>query len=752
MDFLLQRPRMALAILALLVLAPGPLLLRLTLDNAPESYFPKDSPSVRFNDSVREDFPLDQVIVALFEGAEVYGDEVLGRLDALVTELQADERVERVLAATTVDHIRATADGFTVDRLLAIDDGLDAAQREARARSDRFAAGSVVGEDSPALAVVVRPWPMETSLERLELEQLLRSSIARHDLEERLTGVAGHIALDVAQLRSMLRDVATLVPGTLGISLLLLWWLFRRWLVLGLATAVISAVTGFAVALLVILDKPFTLITAIVPPLLTAITVAMLMHLFNAVAQAAPSGRQGRARIDYALDEITRPTLYTALTTAAGLLSLTASPIRPIETFGLISACGVALAALLVVFIVPALLLAWDKGPWTARQQGMRWLDGATRALLRVGLRRPIAVLIAAGALLLAAVSQLPRIDVETDLYEFFAEDHPIIRDTQRVEERLTGVMPLEVVFEGPGIDSLQAPERLRAIADVQAWLDAHPAIAHSVSLPELVSEMHWAFHGEDAAYRAVPDDAMLVAQYLFIYDGIDLYEVANRDFDRSRILLNLSAHSAGTLNALLDDLEAYLQANPPADLSWDLAGMGRLFADQERLLIRGQLHSLYAVVVFIVLLMLLMWRRASLAVASMVPNLAPLALIFGAMGLLGIWLDMATAMVASVAVGIALDDTIHVMDGYQRRRAAGASTCWALARTVRQRGRAVCATTVVLVGQFVFMAVSPFQPTAIFGWLTAFGLVVAMVFDLLVLPAILILQDGPSRQAVSAT
>jgi predicted RND superfamily exporter protein len=143
---------------------------------------------------------------------------------------------------------------------------------------------------------------------------------------------------------------------------------------------------------------------------------------------------------------------------------------------------------------------------------------------------------------------------------------------------------------------------------------------------------------------------------------------------------------------------------------------------------------------------MLLMWRRASLAAVSMVPNLAPLVLIFGAMGLLGIWLDMATAMVASVAVGIALDDTIHVMDGYQRRRAAGATSTRALALTIRQRGRAVCATTLVLVGQFLFMAASPFQPTALFGWLTAFGLVVALLFDLLVLPAILILVDPPRR------
>jgi len=114
--------------------------------------------------------------------------------------------------------------------------------------------------------------------------------------------------------------------------------------------------------------------------------------------------------------------------------------------------------------------------------------------------------------------------------------------------------------------------------------------------------------------------------------------------------------------------------------------------------------------------------------------------LIFMVMGVLGIWLDMATAMIASVAVGIAVDDTIHVVHGYRNRRAADAGPARAIARTFRHTGRAVTATTVVLCAQFLVLVFSAFQPTASFGMLTAFGLMAALVFDLLVLPAILVL------------
>lgn len=751
MHWLHGRPVLAGCLLAALLFAPAPLLFQLRLDNAPETYFPADAPAVRFNESVREDFPLDQVLVALFEGGDLFSDAFLERLTRLVEELAADPRMERVLAVSSVDHIAGTSEGFAVSPLVAAGDDRSPEERRRRALSDRFVRGGLVAEDGAALAVVVRPFPMATSLERLRLERLVRSAVARHGLDDRLTAVAGHIALDVAQLRAMVHDITVLVPATLLVSLLLLWWLFRRWLVLALAVAVTAAIIGSAIVVLAFLSAPFTLITAIAPLLLTAISVAMQMHLYNAVALAARRGLTGEARVRAALEEVGRPTVYAALTTAAGLLSLSVSPIRPIETLGVVAACGVVVAALVVLGPLPALLLALDRRGWPQTFDGLARLDAITGRLLRLALRHPLPVLAGAGGLLLLALSQLPRIEVETDLYAFFPLDHPISQATQRVESNLAGVMPLEVVFEGAATDSLKSVARLRAISDVQRWLDAQPGVERSLSLPDFLAEMHWAFHGEEPAYRRLPDSAPLIAQYLFVYDGDDLYDVVERDFRRSRILVNLSAHSAGELNALIGRLRARLREDPPADLAWDIAGMGRLLADQERLLIRGQIASLMAVVALIALLMVALWRSVALAAMSMIPNMAPVVILFGAMGLFGIWLDIATALVASVAVGIALDDTIHMMHGYLERRGAGCSPVWAVARTVRQRGRAICATTIVLCVQFLFMTSSPFQPTAVFGLLTALGLLLALAFDLLVLPAMLVLA-GRSRTAAAPT
>ncbi|MBK1691600.1 MMPL family transporter [Ectothiorhodospira mobilis] len=743
MRWMLHRPRLALALLLGLFLLPGPMLLQLKLNNAPEVYFPRDDPAVAFDRQLRERFPQEQVLVALFEGEDLFDPAFLKPLHETVLAIRGDPRVERVLSVLTADHIRATADGFAVEPLVDPYD-LDARTPEQwrqRALSDRFAPGLLVSEDGRALALVVRPRALEDSLQRLALEQTVRQAIRTHGLEPRLTALAGHIALDVAQLRAMITDTMAFIPATLGVGLFLLWWLFRRWLVVILSAAVIATVANAAVALLVIFNQPYTLIASILPPLLSAVAVAMLMHLFNAVHHAAQRGYTGQERVRQAVAQVARPMLFTALTTAAGLASLTASPIRPIGAFGLTAAAGVLLTAALALLILPALIARWDRGSWTRQRGRIQWVDRFTGFCAHLSVRRAGWVLSLTALLLAVGLPQIRHVQVETDLYAFFDEDHPLIQSTQRVESRLSGVMPLEVVFTAPARDGLHDPRRLEHIDRVQRWLEARPEVDYSLALPDFVEEMHWAFHGEDPAFRALPGDPRLIAQYLLVYDGEDLYDVVDRDFRRARLLLNLNAHGASALNRFMDDLRQELTARPPGDLDWDLAGMGRLFADQERLLIQGQLRSLIAVTLLLLALMWILWRSPALAAASMIPNLAPVALIFVVMGTFGIWLDMATAMIAAVAVGIAVDDTIHILHGYRSRRQTGASPAWAIARTFRHAGRAVVATTLVLVAQFLLLGLSAFQPTAAFGLLTALGLVAALLFDLLVLPAMLILM-----------
>jgi len=731
---------LAMLLLLLLVGLPALVLHRLELNNAPEVYFPADSPAVRLEAELRGSFPSDQVLVVLLEGAGLFEDPALDAMAAVAQALQARPNVDRVLSLPTLDHIRGTADGFVVEPLLdphvAQEMGREA--RRARVLEDRFAPGLLVSESGAAVALVVRPVPLENSLQRLDLQRATLAALEAHGLTSRVRAVGGQVALDVAQLRAMVHDTVWFVPLTTALGLAIIGWLFRRWLAVLLTAATIGAVNGSSLAILVLAGHPFSLIAAILPPLMTALSVAFLIHWFNALTGAARSGLTGEARVTRALAEVRRPALFTALTTSAGLASLGLSPIQPIAAFGLTAATGMAVLAVVVLLLLPPITVRLDRGEWVARRGGIRRLDRVVAAIGAVGIRRPLPVITAFLLLALLALPWIPRVEVETDLFRFFSADHPITRSNQRIQEQLSGVTTLEVVLDGAGRDTLKKPERLQAIGTLHHWLERMPEVDRVTSMVELVEEMHWAFHGEDPAYRTLPERRDLIAQYLFIYDGVDLYELVNREFDRTRLLLNLNVHGAGAINRVISAIEAEAAAHPLPELSLRVGGAGRLFGDQERLLIQGQVRGLLAAALLIALLLALLWRSAGAALLCMVPNLAPVAALFSIMGLFGIWLDMATAMIASVTVGIAVDDTIHLYHGYRQRRGRGASPVWALARTYRGAGRAITATTLVLCAQFLLLTGSDFMPTAEFGLLTSVGLLTALLFDLLLLPAIL--------------
>lgn len=738
---------LALLVLILMALAPAALLPRLEINNAPEIYFPSSAAAVEFERELRERFPEDQVIVAMFEPPDPYADEFIARMEALATELQRHPRVERVISPMTLDRISGSEDGFIVEPLLSGETAaaLTPQERRQRVLADRFAPGLLVSRDGDALAMIVRPRELEDSFDRRALTDAFHEAVDDAGMTDHLTAVSGIVPLEVAQLRSMLRDSMVFIPITLALGLGLIAWLFRRVLAIAVAVLAFAAIINSTLALLVLAGWPYTMVSAILPPLMLALTVALLIHWYNALAHAAARGLAGRERVMHALAGISSPAIYTSITTAAGLLSLTFSPVRPVAAFGMVGAAGMLILCFVVLVLLPPLFMH-DRRPWGTGGAGLRAMDRVVSRLRMIGMRRPVPVLAGASLLVLVAAVLASRVEVETDLFRFFGPEHPITVSTERIQERLSGVTTLELVLDTERRDAFMDPARLADVKALQDWVASLPAVDRTMSMVDLIEEMHWGFHGEDSRYRALPLSAELIAQYLLIYDGADLHDLVDRDFQRTRILLNLDVHGARAINDVIDTIAHRLQADPPGDFTVTAAGFGRLFGDQEALLIEGQVKGLIAAVFLIFALMALQWRSVRSSALCMVPNLAPVLLIFGLMGALGIWLDMATAMIASVTVGIAVDDTIHLYHGYRHRVAAGVNPVWALARSYQYAGRAVTATTLILVPQFLLLATSQFVPTMEFGLLTALGLLVALVFDLLVLPAMLVLLRKQRR------
>jgi len=733
-------PWLALVILLGLQMASLPFLLKIHFNNAADIYSPPDAPIIQLRESLFREFPNDEALIALFEGGSLYSPAFLAALNRVAQKLETHPSVDRVLTLTTVEHIDATDDGFAVSLLVDPDDlaARSPAEWKARVLDDELARGTLVSKDGLAVALVVRPKVLKESLARRDIQIAFDAAISNEKLTPYQTATAGTVAQTVEELRSLWRDSAIFIPLTAVIGLALLWWVVGRvrpMIVGGLAMGVVVSVS---VAGIVISGQPYTPITAMIPTLMAAYTTATLLHLYAAIQRGRIALLSRPQRIARALSETFVPGLFNVLTTGAGLLSLMWVDIPPVQTFGLSGAIGTLMVFLVVFILVPPILLKWDTPRWPRRRSGMAHARHIAAAIAVFSLRNARAVLIGTLVLLLMAIPLAMQVKVESNLIEFFAPNHSISRSTDRVEAKLSGVTTMEIVLTGPARDSLKDPVTLAQIKALQTWLEQQPEIDRSFSLVEVIEEMNRAFTGEDLGDNALPSNRKLVEQLLLIYDGKDLYELVNREFQRGRIALNLNVHGANEIGTVIERVETHLRAQPIPGIKTEIAGFGRLFSDQEDRIVEGQVKSFSSAFLQILLLMALLFRSLRGALICLVPNLAPLFFIFVVMGTTGIALDVATVLIAGVILGITVDDTIHLYHGYLHRIQRGVSPVFAIIRSVESSGRAVIAISVILIAQFSLLGLSDFRPTAHFGMLCAVGLFAGQVFELLLMPALL--------------
>ncbi|MCU0922675.1 MAG: MMPL family transporter, partial [Burkholderiaceae bacterium] len=485
----------ALAIVVAVNVASVFLVLRLQINNAPEVYYASDAPAVLLRGELRREFPSDEVLTVVFQGQDLYGRDFLTRLDRLGTILQRHPLVDRVTSVTSMERISGSADGFAVERLADPGRTKDATPEALRERvlGDRFAPGSLASRDGSTLAVAVRPRPLTQSAERVALKIAVASAINETGLRPYYAGDAGPVTVDVAQLQSVLSDTWMFVPLTVVIGLALLGWVVGRLRPVVIGALAMCTVVLPMLAAISISGQPYTMATAILPSLLAAYTLATLLHLYAGVQRAQYAGTTRAFSVDRALAGTLRPGAYNVLTTGAGLLSLVLVPIPPIQVFGVAGAFGTLLVFLTVFYLVPPFLVHWDRRRWPQRGSGLNRLGRIASRLTLTSMRYPKTMVLVAAGLLVAAFPLAQKVEVESDVLAFFKPEHPVSRHTRLIESKLAGVTSLEVSLVGERRDSLQSVAMLNAVRDFQHWLGTLPEVDRSVSMVDLVEEMHWA-------------------------------------------------------------------------------------------------------------------------------------------------------------------------------------------------------------------------------------------------------------------
>jgi len=462
------------------------------------------------------------------------------------------------------------------------------------------------------------------------------------------------------------------------------------------------------------------------------------MHVLTAA-----SGVRGADDLAQALESVALPIALSGLTTAVGFVSLTLVRIEVVWATGAFGALGVLSVTLATLTLVPALL---SFAPLPARRP--RMVDGlrgpAATALTAFAERRAVWV---GGAWLgvagLVALG-LGAVSVETDATRWLPVGHPVRDAYESIRSELSGISPMNVVIESED-GSVLEPEVLAAIDGLTTHLDGQPEVGKAISVADPLRQIHGGFEGDPA--QPLPDSRAMAEQYMLMLESVELMgDVITPRRDAANVVLRVDDNGSARLVDVAQRARDWWAEHGPGATTATPTGIMYEFARAEEAIAHGQLRGLAVAFAVISGILFAIFRWPRLAAVALVPNAIPLVIIFGFMGLLGIPIDAGTVVMGSLALGIAVDDTIHVTTHFYVARREGLKPVDALRRCLGEVLPPVAASTLMLTAAFGLFALSEFAITRNLGWLTGSVMILCLLADMTLLSTLLLrLPEPPS-------
>lgn len=742
--FVARRPGIVLGLHAALVLGavlavvdlPGAAL-RLRIETAVEKILPAEGPTRDRYRAFRERFGSDELLFVGLVTDDVFSRANLEHIQRLTERFEQVPGVHRVVSLATASDVRAVDGDVSVRNVF---DEIPEDEEGLRALRDRVLAnpllvGSLVSRDGRTTAFLVHPDEMsEAEFRDRGIDHEIRRIAAEEAPGARIL-LAGAPPLKAVISRILERDLFRFVPLNFAVMAVVGLAAFRSLRGVAIPLLAVGSAQLWTLAAMVLSDRSLNLITFIVPALVIAVGFAYAVHFVAEHEEVVREGHDGADAVATALRRVALPIWITALTTAAGFVSLCLSRLPAIREFGVFCVIGTLGSAVCALGFVPA-VLALLPDPQPAPAAGGNRLDRfltryAAALVARGGL------VIAAGAVVAAlALVGIPRIQVSTSFATNLKQDHPLRRDIEAFDEALGGSVLLQVVMESDAPEAFKQPETLRELRRLQEWLDAQPEVTSTASLVDYLMVVNRALHDGQAAHFAIPESKRLIGQYLFFFWHEQLESLVDRGFAAANVQVRIPAAPSHVTAALLDRIERHLAALPAgtrAHVTGDTPVIVRTIDD----ISAGQALSLSGALWIVFAILAVYFRSLHVATLALVPNALPVLVYFGVLGLSGITLNIITSLIACIVLGIAIDDTLHFLVRFRERAAACGDDRQAAVEALRIVARPATSTTAALSAGFLALAISGLRHQVEFAILASAMLAFAWVVDMTFTPAL---------------
>ncbi|MHC1778004.1 MAG: RND family transporter [Lentimicrobium sp.] len=674
----------------------------------------------------------------ILECENVFTPEVIEHVRLITDSVTEIQGVSSVTSLTNIMDIKAGADGMEIGKLLD-ENNLPASPEEfamlkKRVLSKEMYKGAIVSEDGTATIIIF------TIYDEADIQTLARTVKQKTEslnLPEKIY-FAGSPMLITSIAGLISDDLKHLLPIAFLLIALVLFIGFRsvRGVLLPLLTATIAIV--WVLGFMALTGSQMSMVSNNIPIVLLAVGTAYAIHVVNRIDQV--KGDLNKA-ITTALISVTIPVILAALTTITGFVSfIFGSYLTMIRDFGIFTALGTLIALLLSLFFIPAVVSAFS---WSSRiktikseEPGQSHFSGYFRILLsNLLLNHTTGILITWMMLTLASIGGIFLIQRNVDIRNYFRKGNPTRIAEDIMTEKFGGTKPVFVLFRG----DIQSPEVLNTMLLAEEYMKKSPGVETTQSVAGLIVDITDAL-GEG---RKIPESKEQIEQLWFLLDGNErMKRFVSDNLDEAIIISKFLLPDNQSKKEFDAYMKRFIRQHSTETCTIEVTGMPFIDVTMDRSLINSQIGSLAIAVLFVIIIVGAILRSFRAGIFAAIPIISAIMVLFGIMGYTGIPLNIATVLVASIAMGIGIDYAIHVISHFNNSVKAGATLDQALDDTIGISGKAIVINVVSVSAGFLVLLFSEMVPLQYFGLLIFLSMVGSGLSALTFLPAILIMAN----------
>ena len=520
--------------------------------------------------------------------------------------------------------------------------------------------------------------------------------------------------------------------------------------------ACVSLTLIMTVSLMSIFSAPFTMATQIMPTFLLAVVTSASIHLLAVFYKDFASTNDTKKSLRYAMGHSGLAIIMTSITTAVGLWSFSFSGVAPVADLGVFASSGVMVGLVFTLVFLPSLISVTKFKPISqkADKDGNTFMD---KLLIGIGVfatSRPKLIISVSAVIIICAAIIASQLRFSHFPLQWLPEDNFARVATEAVDENLKGSLTLEVIIDTKKTNGLYNPEVLRVIDDVSQNINAistgNMFVGKVISYIDVIKETNRALNENRDEFYAIPDDPDLIAQEFLLFESSgnnDLASLVDSNYSKARLTLKTPFIDSLEANVFIDNAQLYLDQKFGSLAKVTFTGIGTLMTVTFEEAIYSSGVSYILAFSLIAILMVLLIGNVKIGLISMIPNLLPIIILSTIMVIFKMPLDMFTLLIGAIALGLAVDDTVHFMHNFRRYELQYNDVDKAVRLTLLGTGRAITLTSIVLALGFLVLTFSQMNNMFDFGVLTACAILVALLADFFLMPAImkLIIKDKES-------